>query len=256
MNAYGAGHWIVLADADELLVYPKCEQNSLPALCRWLDACGYEGLFALLLDLYSPLPIREVEYRKGADFLSACNYFDRTYHFVRRLGIPFLRPAFPPIEPIGGPRLRLCFPEQNTKEAWPRLRVKILRRLSQAAQRMGMIKEIKAKSVAPQAFKIPLVKWRRGHCFITSHRLNSIKLAPVTGAMLHFKYFQDFSGRVQHAIRNRNHYDKSAEYIRYGELMLQNPKLSLADSNSVPYKGSEDLVRLNLIKTNADWDRQ
>lgn len=255
MDDYGDGHWIVLADADELLIYPDSEHKPLPALCAWLDRRGYEGIFTLLLDMYSSLPLNRVDYKKGADFLSACDRFDRDYHFVRRFGIPFLKPAFPPREPIGGPRLRLCFPEQNTKSSWPRLRIKIVNRLLHLAHRFGFLNNVKAPSTAPQAFKIPLVKWRRGYRFVTSHRLNPIRLAPVTGAMLHFKYFQDFNARVQSAVKNLNHYDGSAEYKRYAELMTGDPELSIAYAGSAPYKGSADLVHLGLIATDPEWDK-
>jgi hypothetical protein len=254
MNEYGDGHWILLVDADELLVYPHCERISLATFCRWLDSQKYEGLFALMLDMYSKLPLRRIDYKKGEDFLKACDHFDRDYHFVQRFGL--FKSPFPAFEPIGGPRLRLCFPEQNTKSAWPRLRVKITRRFVRLAQRFGVMKGMEVKSVAPQAFKIPLVKWRRGYGYITSHRLNPIRLAPVTGAVLHFKYFQDFSGRVQDAVKKHNHYDGSAEYKRYGELMAKDPDLSMAYSGSVPYRGSVDLVKLALIKNDPEWDKQ
>jgi hypothetical protein len=129
IEEYGNGHWIILADADEIFVYPRCEQRNLQRFCGWLDYHGHEGVFALRLDMYSNRPLHEVNYKRGENFLTACNYLDRNYSFVRRLGLPFLKPAFPPIEPIGGPRLRLCYPRQNTPKLWPRLLVKLARRL-------------------------------------------------------------------------------------------------------------------------------
>jgi hypothetical protein len=214
MDQYADGQWIVIADADEILVYPRCEQAKLPEFCTWLDRHGYQGVFALLLDMYSNRPLHDVNYKRGDNFLFACNRFDRDYHFVRRLGLPFLKPAFPTIEPIGGPRLRLVFPEQNTPKLWPRLRVKLARRLSLLALRFGLTKKATNETFASQAFKIPLVKWKRGYAFVTSHRLNPIRLAPVTVALLHFKYFQDFRARVQDAVERDAHFDGSSEYRR------------------------------------------
>ena len=151
--------------------------------------------------------------------------------------------------------MRLCFPSQNTTRLWPRLRVKIIRRLGRLAVRLKLSKHNKGESVATQAFKVPLVKWRRGYAFVTSHRLNRIRLASITGALLHFKYFQDFGARVQYAIDSDMHYDGSAEYRRYGELLRKDPALSMTYSGSERYHGSEDLVRLNLIKTDPSWER-
>ena len=255
LDLYGTGHWIVLADADELLTYPLGEDRTLPALCRWLDARGYEGVFALLLDMYSDRPLKQIRYDKGQDFLQVCPYFDRDYHFVARLGVPLVAPAFPRVEPIGGPRLRLCFPSQNTASLWPRLRVKIRRRLARLAVKSGLAQEVRGESVATQAFKVPLVKWRDGNAFINSHRLNCIRLAPITAALLHFKYLQDFSGRVQAAVASGMHYDGSAEYKQYAKLLGSNPNMSMMYAGSEVYRSSKDLVRLMLIKTDPDWEQ-
>jgi hypothetical protein len=253
MDAYGEGRWIVLADTDELLVYPHCEQAKLPKFCTWLDQQGSEGVYTLLLDMYSKLPIKDVAYKQGEDFLNACPCFDKDYAFVSRIGVPVLRPAFPPFEHIGGPRLRLCFAEQNTGAVWPRLKVKLLRRLLSLAHSRGLLKNIKLPIPATQAFKVPLVKWRKGDAFVTSHRLNAIKLSPVRGALLHFKYFQDFSKRVQDAVQRGEHFNGSAEYKRYAELLAAKSDLTLAYKGSTIYHDSDDLLKLGLIKTIADW---
>jgi len=253
-DVYGEGRWIILADADELLIYPKCETAPLPAFCNWLDKNGYEGVYTLLLDMYSKQPIKEVSYKHGEDFRTACPYHDKDYHFVRRYGVPALQPAFPPFEHIGGPRLRLCFAEQNTQALWPRLKVKLAQRLIKLAHRAGLLKSITPPLPATQAFKVPLVKWRAGNAFITSHRLNPVRLAPVRGALLHFKYLQDFSKRVQDALATGAHFNGSAEYKRYAELLAADPNLSLAYEGSVAYHDSAALLRHGLIATCPAWE--
>jgi hypothetical protein len=249
LDLYGESHWIILADADELLVYPGYEDADLPRFCGWLTQSGHQALYALLLDMYSALPIREVNYQQGDDFHTACPYHDGSYLMVRRYGLP----AFPPFEHIGGPRLRLCFNEQNTSAVWPRLKVKLAQRTLSSAQRAGFLKGRPAPTVATQAFKVPLVKWTKGNAFINSHRLNSVKLAPVTGALLHFKYFQDFRKRIDDALGHGEHYAGSAEYRRYAELLKEDPDLSLADAGSVPYRSSQELIDHGLIRTVAEW---
>lgn len=249
LDLYGEGHWIVLADADELLVYPGCEETDLPHFCDWLSQGEYRAVYTLLLDMYSALPMHEVNYQEGEDFRTACPYHDSEYFTVRRYGFP----AFPPFEHIGGPRLRLCFNEQNTPAMWPRLKVKLTRRSLSAAHRAGFLKRYPAPTVATQAFKVPLVRWTRGDAFINSHRLNPVKLAPVTGALLHFKYFQDFRKRIEDALDHGEHYAGSAEYRRYAELLKQNPNLSLADGRSVLYRSSQDLIDRGLVRADIEW---
>jgi Glycosyl transferase family 2 len=256
ITQYGDGHWIIFADADEIFVYPRCEQTKLPEFCAWLDGQGYEGVFAVLIDMYSNQPLHLVRYKRGENFLNACNHFDRDYHFVRRVGLPFLSPAFPAIEPVGGPRLRLCFPQQNTPKLWPRLKVKLMRRLSKLALRFGMVKKFSGETCAPQSFKTPLVKWKRGYAYVTNHRVNPIRLAPVTAALLHFKYFQDFGARINDAVERKIHFDGSAEYKRYGELLSKDPALSMIYEGSSVYGNSADLERLRLIKSDPVWEIQ
>lgn len=79
INQYGDGDWIILADADEILVYPHCEQANLTELCAWLDCRGYQGVFALLLDMYSNRSLHAVNYRRGENFLNACNWSSCDY---------------------------------------------------------------------------------------------------------------------------------------------------------------------------------
>jgi hypothetical protein len=253
INEYGEGYWIILADADEILVYPHCEERKLPEFCAWLDRHMYQGIFTLLLDMYSSCPLNRVNYQRGENFLNVCDHFDRDYFFVRRLGLPFLKPAFPALEPIGGPRLRLCYPGQNTPRLWPRLREKLARRLSPLCSRYGLARVLGAEGPAPQSFKIPLVKWKRGFAFVNSHRLNPIQLAPVTGALLHCKYFQDFSARVQDAIERNAHFDNSTEYRRYGELLSKDTALSMVYEGSVKYTDSASLLELRLITSGPEW---
>ena len=249
MDTYGKGHWIVLSDSDELLVYPGCEAQKLPAFCAEMDNNGEQGLFTVLLDVYSNTTLENVNYKRGESFLNSCSYFDNQYWFVRRMGIPFLRPAFPSKEIVGGPRHRLCFPNQYTPKLWPRLKPKLVK----AAHKMGFLKNVIAETPAPQAFKIPLVKWQEGYAFITSHRLNPIRLASHTGALLHFKYFQDFAHRVAEAVSKGSHYDGSIEYKKYAEILSKDKDFSMHFSGSVRYTDSSDLVKYGIAKTSIDW---
>ncbi|WP_439364450.1 glycosyltransferase family 2 protein [Bradyrhizobium sp. DASA03005] len=250
LDAYGTSHWILLADADELFVFPGCENVELPKFCKWLEQLGYEAVYALLLDMYSSLPIREVNYRQGEDFRATCPYHDSSYVVVRRYGLPS---AFPPFEHIGGPRLRLCFEDQNTPAIWPRLKPKLARRALAIAHKAGFFRQKRAQVVATQAYKVPLVKWRSGNAFVNSHRLNAVRLSPVTGALLHFKYFQDFGKRIEDAVAHGEHYGGSIEYRRYGELLAANPNLSLLGTESVRYTSSRELVDSGLIRTDSRW---
>ena len=255
LGMYGQGHWILLADIDEIFVYPSCETAGLANFCSWLDSCGHEAVYTILLDMYSELPIREVKYHQGEDFRIACPFYDKDYSLVPRYGIPGIFPAFPPFEHIGGPRPRLCFPRQNTAAVWPRIKPKLARRLMTMFQKVGFLRNAEPPVAATQTFKVPLVKWRRNFAFVTSHRLNRVTLSPVTGAMLHFKYFQDFGKRIDDALASGEHYMGSSEYRLYAKLLASNSNLSLLYERSAPYSTSDDLIHSGLVKTTGPWDR-
>ena len=236
LDAYGDGHWIVLADADECLVYPGSETRKLPDFTAWLDKQGYAGISTLLLDMYANQPLASINYQPGENFLNTAAYFDRDYTWVRRLG-------FPDREPIGGPRTRLCFPSQNTPQLLPRLWIRMKMRGARWLKKLGF--HCKVEQCAPYVFKVPLVKWQRGYAFVTSHRLNRIPLAPVTGALLHFKYFQDFAARVQDVVDRKCH---PGEYQSYAQYLVKNSTFSMAYSGSTRYENTQQLVRLGLIE--------
>ncbi len=254
LNNYGAGCWTLVADIDELFVYPGCEQAALPKFCAWLDSQGFDGVYSLLLDMYADQPMTQLHYKAGQNFLDTCRYFDRDYTFEPRLSLPFA-PAFPVIEPLGGPRSRLFFPEQHQAPMARRIALKIFFRFMRWAHRHNLLRHIQVPSPSPQLFKIPLVRWRKGYGYITSHRTSEIRLAPVTGALLHFKFFQDFPARTAAAIKDNMHFNNSIEYRRYGELTAHKPDLNFMYSGSMRYGSSQDITDANLMRDAPLWQK-
>ena len=49
---YAHGHWCLVVDPDEFLVYPFCDTRPLRALTDWLDASSIKSFGAMLLDMY------------------------------------------------------------------------------------------------------------------------------------------------------------------------------------------------------------
>jgi hypothetical protein len=240
MTWHGDGHWCLSIDADECLVYPDCERTSLPSLCEYLDRSKVNGMFCVMLDMYSRKPIAEAVYQAGTPFLDTCRYFDKDYTFRRRTG---LRP-FPTHEFIGGPRLRRFYAEfmEAGLVAWnvPKLVRSVRAKLGVASQTWGI--------TPPMLIKIPLIRGGAAQ-WLTNHKTTMLNLADVTGALLHFKYFSDFHDRVLTARAERQHFDAASEYARYEAALRENPDLSFYYDGSVPYHDSNDLVRLGFMNT-------
>lgn len=247
MDAYGRGQWCLVADADELLVYPDCEAVDLPQFCEQLDAEGCEALQVILLDMYSDQPMPKLNYQAGQNLLEACPYFDGDYKFIKRLSLPGDPPAFPPLEPVGGPRSRMFFPRQHKAGNGRRLLVKLLCRTLKPLVKRGWINQDWVPHPAPQMFKIPLVRWRDGLQLVTKHRTTPLALSATSGALLHFKYLDDFAAKTADAVQHGQYYNGSSEYHRYGMLLRRNPDVTFMYAGSVRYDSSEDLLSAGLM---------
>lgn len=249
LSQFGIGYWCLIVDADELLVYPQCETTMLPALCTTFQANNIMAMQTILLDMYSDQPITNLTYQATHHLMTTCPYFDQQYQFTRRVALPWEPPPFPPTEPVGGPRARLFYPWQYRGGLALRLAIKLLYRALHPLAHAGLWPTRWLPHAAPQLFKIPLIHWQADHCLVTSHRIKPLRLAQTTGALLHFKFLQDFSERINAAITHGQHYDGSIEYMRYGAVLAQQPSLSFFYAGSRRYQHSNDIVQAGLMQS-------
>lgn len=252
LNIYGVDHWCLVADADEILVYPHSEKVSLRQLCAFMDSEGSEILFTFLLDMYPKSRMAEAVCEKGKPFHEIAPYFDKDYAFVDRIHMRGEKP-FPPQEVLGGPRARCFFPDQGENSYFRRLFIHIVERITYQLRRRGIpVPIIKLK--APALFKVPLVKWRKGNAYIAStHVIKAKKLASISGVILHFKFFSDFHERVVAALNHKQHTDGSAEYKMYMKHMEKTGNFIYEGSRA--YTSSHDVLECGLIKTNDLYER-
>jgi len=129
-SKYGHGHWTLVVDPDEFLLYPFCDTRPLRALTDWLDASSIKSFSAMLLDMYPKGRLDAQPYRAGQDPVEIANWFDAGNYTIEknnRFGNLWIQ---------GGPRARVFFPENPWK--------------------------------APALNKVPLVKWNRRYAYVSS----------------------------------------------------------------------------------------
>jgi hypothetical protein len=251
LDAYGRGHWVLVVDADEQLVFPGSDRVGLHALTEHLDALGSEALRTVLLDCFPPGPLASCAYDPATPLLGTASMFEPPRLRQERIE------DFPCTLDYGGIRERLFFPESDPRRplrwAWQKLfnlglRVPWLRD-------QAMFHRL-APPRPPTVTKLPLLRWRDGAALLGStHRIAPMAMAPEqpSGVLLHFKFLQDFHARALDAVARGAHWDGSREYRRYLERIEADPGFALAGPHARPYAGPDQLVALKLMRDTPAW---
>jgi hypothetical protein len=248
LDRFGRGHWVLVVDADELLVFPGSDRVGLSALCAHLDAIGSEALPTLLLDCFPPGPLADCAVRPGDDLIAAAPCFE----------VPDLREEavadFPYRLAYGGLRERLFFPDADPR----RLATWLRRRAWNLAWRLPPLRRLAwlRPPESPTLTKLPLLRWREGAALLGStHRMAPMRLAAgqPTGVLLHFKFLQDFHARALDAVARNAHWDGSREYRRYLARIEAEPGFALAGPHSLRYRGPDQLEGLGLMRATDAW---
>lgn len=212
--------WVLVADADEVLVYPHCDEMDLPALCRYLDEQGAEGLQTFMLDMYPEGALRKCKYEPGSSLIEASPMFDTgLYQYWPSARAPYVAVS-------GGVRERFFWRRSHGFHSPP-----------------------------PALHKVPLVKWREGMRFLSStHECSPLNVANISGALLHFKFLQDFHARAAIEAKRKEHYNGGSEYAAYNTAMEKNRDASFVCDRSGRFSGWQGLMDLKLLKTSEDFE--
>lgn len=210
---FAASHWTLVLDADELLVYPDCEDRPLPEFVELLEGKGADALLTFLLDMYADGPIRASHHRAEASFLETCPFFDSDSYTLGTGGLHSRVPA------RGGARRRLFWEGCGEQRGKP-----------------------------PVLSKVPLVRWSPTREYLAStHLIEGVSLAPITGVLLHFKLFSDFVDRSALEVGRGEHWDGAAQYEAYARRLAREPALNPMYAGSVRYQDSRQLIGLGLM---------
>jgi glycosyltransferase involved in cell wall biosynthesis len=219
LNRFGRGRWCLAADLDEILVYPGSEVFGLRPLIGHLEATGCSAMQAVLLDMYSDRPIRANAYQAGQDPLEVCRYFDPDFDESIKVWInPDTQQPFRCARPTGNLRKRLFGADVNLS-------------------------------------KIPLFKYEaRTYVAPGAHAIDGVQMSPVRGAMLHFKYLQDFNERVVDEAGREQHQDNARDYKLYAARVERDNDLNCYWQGSVALKRSDQLLELGIMRSTDGLD--
>jgi hypothetical protein len=211
---YGMGKWCLTVDVDEMFVWPGVEEMTLTELATYLDVEGAAGLFTVFLDMYSDKPLSETFYEPGEPFLDVCPFYETQTYILD----PGSNPPYLSI--FGGPRGK------------------------------KFVEDAEAGN-GPMMKKIPLIKWFKGFSYIFStHSHNFVPLSDVTGALLHFKFFDFFTDLAAYE-NKRGDRRQTQDYAHYASTMTGGQ--CFFNKRSLRYDSSADLVRRGVMRANRDF---
>jgi hypothetical protein len=214
---YGHGHWTLMVDADELLIYPEHDSKPLQDLTAGLDQQGRTGFGALMLDLYPKGPLGTQSYDPETNPSEVLGWFDPSPYRAQRqspLGNLWVQ---------GGARERMFFADR------PRH--------------------------SPTLNKIPLVRWSRRFAFVNSchsalpRHLNAAYDGPAgdipAGVLLHTKFLPEVVDKSKTEKTRRQHFHDPDQFASYYDSVANGP--DLWTPQSVRYEGWEQLQRIGLM---------
>nr|WP_282449426.1 glycosyltransferase family 2 protein [Roseibium sp. CAU 1639] len=261
-DRYLVDRWVIFPDVDELFVYPGWPDLSVGALTGYLDAGGYRALFTPMVDMYPQGPLKDLSYKPGDSFFKTSPWFDGSgYRYNPLKGSHGKRYKTPARHVFGGTRERLFHQEaKRPKSALDRLLLSSVFSLhartpeTKAGRKLDhlLFKFVKNALPSPAAVqsKIPLLKWQRGNRFSGGvHGIDrAIAVAPDWGALLHFKYLDDFQSKVAEALTRQQHTDNAGHYRDYEAQMAGLMAEGLHYTGSVRFTGPEALTRCGLLR--------
>jgi glycosyltransferase involved in cell wall biosynthesis len=179
LAAHALGKWVVVADADELLLYRDCETRTLPAVVRELARQGHDAAQVLMLDMYPRGALRDTDFARVAP-ATAANWFDRTPLLRWHLGAGLY---------------------SNTSNWLSALRHRLIPHSPPNA--------FTAQKTALFRYR-PWLRLSEG-----LHYAAGAMLAPEPLFFGHYKYHAGFREKVLREIERKQHFDGASEYAHY-----------------------------------------
>lgn len=217
MLRHAQGHWCVVVDADELLIYPHWQSRPLAALTGWLDLGNQIVMPAMMLELYPQGPLDAAPCVPGTDPTKVLSWFDAGNYVITH------KPLLDALLIQGGPRAR-CFFAQSPNRA-------------------------------PTLTKLPLIKWSFHNAWVNSthsilpRALNRTYGADgderISGALLHTKFLSTVVEKARIEKARGQHFGNAAVFDDYYDRVSAAPDLWC--ETSTRYEGWQQLEEFGLI---------
>lgn len=222
LERYGKNYWCLVVDADEVFIYPYCEDISLPDFCKYLDKMNNDALHNILIDMYSEKETALNHYQAGDDLLQNSPYFDPFCYYARdnwrwhnyKTGEDFYFNTYHDGTRYRAFGLRLCCSK-----------VSLLRYNDKIYLTEGM------------------------------HTIDGASLSEIQGAVLHFKFLSDFITRAKEEAEREQHWNNASEYKAYAQKIYEGNFKGLYHKDSIKYEGSKQLLGLGFMESSLEYEK-
>ena len=201
------GKWVLLADADEFLVYEDCETVPLAELTRSIDRENRDGALLYMIDMYPYGDLGDADFAKGEPFALA-PYFDKDPLIELRFG--------------GGSY-------SNSRNFVNGLRHRIA---------PSRINAYVSQKYALFRYR-PWIRVSEG-----VHYSANIAVSAKPLFFAHFKYHAGFKHKVLTEVSRNQHFNGAEEYRRYIAMLAEGMGGFGAEASTTRYRGSRSFVQL------------
>jgi len=201
------GKWVLLADADEFLVYENSETVALPRFTRALQEGGADAALVRMIDMYPFDDLQDADFTRAPPF-AAAPWYDRE---------PLIELMF------GGGQF------SNSRNFVNGLRHRIApsRINAYVSQKYALFRYM------------PWLRLSEG-----VHYAANMHVGATPAFFAHFKYHAGFKAKVLTEVRRKQHYNGAEEYKRYEAMLAEGSGAFGSNTLSARYESSADFMAI------------
>jgi hypothetical protein len=185
LASHCVGKWTLIADADELLVYPNMQTQNLLEFVQSAEKNGADCIRTDMIDMYPFGDLNEADFTKNDPFKVA-GWHDKEPLKEWALGSGWF---------------------SNSKNWASSLRHRI---------------DLQAEPNAFVSQKYALIKYKPWMRFSQGiHYASGVNVAEQAVQFAHFKYHAGFKSKIEEEINRKQHYDGAKEYKRYASMLAE-----------------------------------
>jgi hypothetical protein len=213
------GKWVLLADADEFLVYEGCEERPLTDFLAQVDAEGADAVQVDMVDMYPAGDLAEADFGRRSPF-EAAPWFDSPPLTPWHLGSGWFSNSTGFVSHLRHRLLPTAVPADFVSQKYALFRYRPWVRVSQGL-----------------------------------HYASNLRVSGKPCWFAHFKYHAGFKDKVAKEIQRAQHFNNAAEYRRYAALFAEG-RGGFGDPQwSRRYEGSASFVSIHASMRGANDGR-